>query len=172
LFWPAAVFGDKLPANWNRCHHPRHHHMRQRQPHTMHRGHMNPRHILEPNHMHRRHPQTHNMKTEEDMKTEEGEGIVKAIRPLMRRLEIEVFERPTAQFLWVGHARVGQGHQLVRNGLLLSTSQTAPAWSTSTTRRGSMRTCLSAARETRPLGIQEFVNKKLFREPEIVEKNF
>ena len=27
-------------------------------------------------------------------------------------------------------------------------------------------------RETGPLGIQEFVNKKLFREPEIVEKNF
>ena len=98
----------------------------------MHRGHMRLRHILDPNHMHPRHPQTHNMKTEEDMKTEEGmmteedEGIVKAIRPLMRRLEIEVFERPTAQFLWVGHARVGQGHQLVRNGLLLSTSQTAP----------------------------------------------
>lgn len=33
----------------------------------LHRGHMHPRHILEPNHMH---PQTHNMKTEED------EGIV------------------------------------------------------------------------------------------------
>jgi succinate-semialdehyde dehydrogenase / glutarate-semialdehyde dehydrogenase len=27
-------------------------------------------------------------------------------------------------------------------------------------------------RETRPLGIQEFVNKKVFRGPEIVEKNF
>ncbi len=27
-------------------------------------------------------------------------------------------------------------------------------------------------REMGPLGIQEFVNKKLFREPEIVEKNF
>jgi hypothetical protein len=38
----------------------------------MHRGHMHPRHILEPNHMHQRHPQTHNMKTEED------EGIVVA----------------------------------------------------------------------------------------------
>jgi hypothetical protein len=63
LFWLAAVFGDKLPANWNRCHHPRHHHMRQRHPHTMHQGHMHLRHILE---------QTHNMKTEED------EGIVKA----------------------------------------------------------------------------------------------
>ena len=45
---------------------PRHHHMRQRHPRTMHL-----RHILEPNHMHQRHPQTHNMKTEEDMKTEE-----------------------------------------------------------------------------------------------------
>ena len=67
MFWLAAVFGDKLPANWNRCHHPRHHHMRQRHPHTMHL-----RHILEPNHMHQRHPQTHNMK---DMKMEEDEGI-------------------------------------------------------------------------------------------------
>jgi hypothetical protein len=74
LFWLAAVFGDKLPANWNRCHHPRHHHMRQRHPHTMHRGHMHLRHILEANHMHQRHPQTHNMKTKEDMKTEEDEG--------------------------------------------------------------------------------------------------
>ena len=35
---------------------------------------MHLRYILEPNHMHQRHPQTHNMKTEEDMKTEEGEG--------------------------------------------------------------------------------------------------
>jgi hypothetical protein len=74
LFWRAAVFGERLPANRNRCHHPRHHHMRQRPPHTTHRGHMYPRHILEPNHMHQRHPQTHNMKTDED------EGIVKAIR--------------------------------------------------------------------------------------------
>jgi hypothetical protein len=39
---------------------------------------MHPRHILEPNHMHQRHPQTHNMKTEEDMTTEADEGIVKA----------------------------------------------------------------------------------------------
>ena len=36
----------------------------------MHRGHMHRGHILEPRHMHQRHPQTHNMKTEED------EGIV------------------------------------------------------------------------------------------------
>jgi hypothetical protein len=35
----------------------RHHHMRQRHPHTMHRGHTHPRHILEPNHMHQHHPQ-------------------------------------------------------------------------------------------------------------------
>ena len=35
-------------------------------------NHMRPRHMIEPNHMH--HPQTHNMKTEED------KGIVKAIR--------------------------------------------------------------------------------------------
>ena len=45
----------------------------------MHRGHMHPRHILEPNHMHQRHPQTHNMKTEVDMKIEEDEGIVVVI---------------------------------------------------------------------------------------------
>jgi hypothetical protein len=74
VFWRVAVFGERLPANRNRCLHPRHHHMHYRPPHTTHRGHMHPRHILEPNHMHQRHPQTHNMKTEED------DGIVKAIR--------------------------------------------------------------------------------------------
>ena len=79
MFWLAVVFGDKLPANRNRCHNPRHHHMRQRHPHTTHRDHMYPRHILDHHHMHQRHPQTHNMKTEVDMKIEEDEGIVVVI---------------------------------------------------------------------------------------------
>jgi hypothetical protein len=55
--------------------------MRQRHPHTMHRGHMHLRHILEPNHMHQRHPQTLKLKTEEDMKTEADEGFVKPMPP-------------------------------------------------------------------------------------------
>jgi hypothetical protein len=47
--------------------------MRQPHPHNMRRGHMHLCHILETNRMHQRHPQTHNMKTEEDMKTEGDE---------------------------------------------------------------------------------------------------
>src|SRR5262249_61394680 len=53
------------------------------------RGHMHLRHILELNHIHQRHPRAHNMKTEEDMKTVEDEGIVKAIRCLSTPTEVD-----------------------------------------------------------------------------------
>jgi hypothetical protein len=48
----------------------------------MHRGHMHPRHILEPNHTHQRHPQTDSIPQTDNMKTEADERIVKAIRRL------------------------------------------------------------------------------------------
>jgi hypothetical protein len=77
----AAVFGGKLPANRNRCPHPRHHHMRKRHP-LFTGGRMNPRHIREPTHTHPHHPQTHNIPQTHNMKTEEDEGFVKKIRRL------------------------------------------------------------------------------------------
>ena len=96
--------------------------MRQRHPHTMHRGHMHrghmhPRHILEPNHMHRRLPQTHNMTTEED------EGKTDAHdtrgRPMGIRLIIAAYFALLAMVLMTGVVALSEHYIQEPHGLTL-----------------------------------------------------